>query len=103
MCVLRKLIFNSKLGDSLVLKNEAQRPPYWTFKVGRSMFDVHWFLFLIKPAAVLAGGPPEVEHPTPTYIDHTRESRFCQVNGSGRHPEDQNKFRIQDLARGPRL
>jgi len=26
------------------------------FDVGRSMFDVHWFLFMIKPAAVLVGG-----------------------------------------------
>jgi hypothetical protein len=26
------------------------------FDVGRSMFDVHYFLLLIKPAVVLAGG-----------------------------------------------
>ena len=29
------------------------------------MFDVHKFLFMIRPAVVLAGGPPEAEHLKP--------------------------------------
>jgi len=35
------------------------------FDVERSMFDVHLFLFLIKPVVVLAGGPLEAEHLNP--------------------------------------
>jgi hypothetical protein len=42
-------------------KDKAQRHPYWTFDVGRSMFDVHKFLFRFDrpffwPAAVLTPG-----------------------------------------------
>ena len=32
---------------------------------GRRVFDVHKFLFMIRPAVVLAGGPPEAEHLKP--------------------------------------
>jgi hypothetical protein len=32
---------------------------------GRRVFDVHKFLFMIRPAVVLASGPPEAEHLKP--------------------------------------
>jgi len=35
------------------------------FDVERSMCDVHSFFPSIKPAVVLAAGPPEAEHLTP--------------------------------------
>jgi len=41
------------------------------FDVGRSMFGVHKFLFMIRPAVVLAGGPPEAEHLTPFLKTYT--------------------------------
>jgi len=41
------------------LMDKAQRHQYWTFRVGRSMFDVHSILLSIKPAAFQAAGPAE--------------------------------------------
>jgi len=51
--------FLSALSGLLIYKNDkAQRHPYWTFDVERSMFDVHQFLYrldrpFLGPAARL--------------------------------------------------
>jgi hypothetical protein len=55
-------LFVSAFSVLLIYENDkAQRHPYWTFDVERSMFDVHQFLSrfdrpLVWPAAAL---PPD--------------------------------------------
>jgi len=52
-------LFVSEFSVFSILKNDkAQRHPYWTFDVERSMFDVHQFLLrfdrpIFGPAAAL--------------------------------------------------